>query len=172
MIICPSCNTSNVDNTLFCIECGTYLDNENGQMTDVVGINLEDIAPELAEAETDSPSVYGTGPLAINLEIGDGKRELQLPLNKPIHMGRLDPGASIFPEVDLTGDAGAEQGVSRRHARIMKREQRIYVEDLGSSNGTFINGQKLMPYFPEVLSDGDCLRLGKLEIKVLLSDSR
>jgi hypothetical protein len=172
MITCPSCHTSNVDNTLFCIECGAYLANEDGQLTDSVGINLADMTPELGETdENASQSIYGTGPLAINLEIGDSKRQLQLPLNKPIHMGRLDPGASIFPEVDLTNDAGVERGVSRRHARIMKREQRIYVEDLGSSNGTFINGQKLMPYFPEVLSDGDCLRLGKLEIKVLLSHS-
>ena len=42
------------------------------------------------------------------------------------------------------------------------------VEDLGSINGTFINGKRLAPYLPEVLSHGDQLQLGKLLIEVEL----
>lgn len=168
MIICPACNTSNVDNTLFCVECGAYLVDEESPPTDAVGISIPDWGADTPDIAPDPSSPPGTGPLAINLEIGEKKRAVQVPLNKPIHMGRLDPGGSIFPEIDLTPDGGLEMGVSRRHARILKRDQQIYVEDLGSSNGTFVNGQKLMPYFPEILSDGDDLRLGKLHIKVVL----
>jgi pSer/pThr/pTyr-binding forkhead associated (FHA) protein len=102
------------------------------------------------------------------LRIGDRAREVNIPLNKPVHMGRLDPASNIFPEVDLTNDGGVEKGVSRRHARILKRGAKIYIEDLGSSNGTFVNGQKLSPYFPEALTNGDSLRLGGLEIEVAL----
>jgi pSer/pThr/pTyr-binding forkhead associated (FHA) protein len=87
-------------------------------------------------------------------------------LNKAIHMGRLDPASDVFPEVDLTNDNGLEKGVSRRHARILKREGTVIVEDLGSINGTFINGKRLAPYLPEVLHHGDQLQLGKLLIEV------
>ena len=167
MIICPSCKTENVENTLFCTECGGYLSDDQSPMTDAVGMPVEEWMASPGEEDLDI-SPPGTGPLAISLEIGDVKRALQIPLTKPIHMGRIDPGGNIFPEVDLTNDGGAERGVSRRHARIMKREQQIYIEDLGSSNGTFVNGQKLMPYFPELLSDGDALMLGKLQIRISL----
>lgn len=167
MIVCPSCKTENVENTLFCSECGNYLSDDQSPMTDAVGMPVEEWMGNFEDDEVEA-STPGTGPLAISLEIGDVKRSLQIPLTKPIHMGRIDPGGNIFPEVDLTNDGGAERGVSRRHARIMKREQQIYIEDLGSSNGTFVNGQKLMPYFPELLSDGDSLMLGKLQIRISL----
>ncbi len=167
MIVCSACKLSNVDNTLFCTECGTYLADSDSQVTDPVGIKMTNWSVDATnQTNGGSQPTHGTEPLAVNLEIGEVKRPIRISLRKPIHMGRLDPGANIFPEIDLTYDGGAEKGVSRRHARIMKREQRIYIEDLGSSNGTFINGQKLMPYFPEVLADGDALQLGKLQIKI------
>jgi pSer/pThr/pTyr-binding forkhead associated (FHA) protein len=42
------------------------------------------------------------------------------------------------------------------------------VEDLGSTNGTLLNGERLSPYIPEILKDGDQLQLGKLLIEVCL----
>jgi pSer/pThr/pTyr-binding forkhead associated (FHA) protein len=123
----------------------------------------------VGEEEEDSeanPLIKGTGPLAIRLNIGEHAREVEATLNKAIHMGRLDPASDVFPEIDLTNDNGLEKGVSRRHARILKREGTVVVEDLGSINGTFINGKRLAPYLPEVLHHGDQLQLGKLLIEV------
>ena len=170
MIICPTCNAENVDNTLFCTECGDFLqgDSHDSPATSLEGVMLHDLVLD-SSTPSDPTKNLGTGPLAISLEIGEVKRSLQIPLTKPIHMGRIDPNGNIFPEVDLTYDGGAEKGVSRRHARILKKNQLIYIEDLGSSNGTFVNGEKLMPYFPEQISDGDAIRLGRLQIKVVLS---
>ena len=100
------------------------------------------------------------------MKIGESAREVEAPLSKAIHLGRLDPASDVFPEIDLTNDNGLEKGVSRRHARILKREGTVVVEDLGSINGTFINGKRLAPYLPEVLHDSDQLQLGKLLIEV------
>jgi pSer/pThr/pTyr-binding forkhead associated (FHA) protein len=111
----------------------------------------------------------GSGPLAIRLSIGESGREIEALLNKAIHLGRLDPASDVFPEIDLSDDSGLEKGVSRRHARILKREGTVVVEDLGSINGTFINGKRLAPYLPEALHDGDQLQLGKLLIEIELS---
>jgi pSer/pThr/pTyr-binding forkhead associated (FHA) protein len=112
--------------------------------------------------------VKGTGPLSIRLKVGENGRLIETSLSKAIHMGRLDPASDVFPEIDLTNDNGLEKGVSRRHARILKREGTVVVEDLGSINGTFVNGKRLAPYLPEVLHQGDQLQLGKLLIEVEL----
>ena len=168
MIKCPFCNTPHVENTLFCSECGTYLLDEDQRGTDPLGTSeIGWVGDDTEEGDGDS-SFKGTGPLTIRLNIGDHQREVEMPLNKAIHMGRLDPASDVFPEVDLSNDDGLEKGVSRRHARILKREGTVVVEDLGSINGTFINGKRLAPYLPEMLSDGDSLQLGRLLIEIKL----
>ena len=48
--------------------------------------------------------------------------------------------------------------VSRRHARILRQAEGLYLEDLGSSNGTFLNGERLSQ--PALLSPDDQIRLG------------
>jgi len=89
-------------------------------------------------------------------------------LAKPVRLGRIDPTLDIYPEVDLTMDQGLEHGVSREHACIFRRGSVIEVEDLASTNGTLLNGERLSPYLPVPLKDGDQLQLGKLMIQVSL----
>ena len=89
-------------------------------------------------------------------------------LLKPVRLGRSDPSQNIFPEVDLTDDLAMESGVSREHAAIFGRGSTIMVEDLGSTNGTLLNGERLDPYMPEILQHGDQLQLGQLLIGVRL----
>ncbi len=67
-------------------------------------------------------------------------------------MGRLDEGVAWFESPT----------VSRRHARIMVREGRATLEDLGSKNGTFLRGQRLAS--PSALADGDEIRLGRVRM--------
>ena len=166
MIKCPFCGTTHVANTLFCSECGTYLLEDDRRGTDPLGTDEIGWVGEGEDEPESSPVVKGTGPLAIRLRIGESGREVEASLSKAIHMGRLDPASDVFPEIDLTNDNGLERGVSRRHARILKREGTVVVEDLGSINGTFINGKRLAPYLPEMLHPGDQLQLGKLLIEV------
>jgi len=112
-----------------------------------------------------------TEPLTIRLRIGKAgrERELEVSLLKPIRLGRSDPSQNVFPEVDLTDDLALEYGVSREHARISRRGRTLVIEDLGSTNGTLLNGVRLDPYLPEPLKHGDQLQLGKLLIEVLIA---
>jgi pSer/pThr/pTyr-binding forkhead associated (FHA) protein len=76
-------------------------------------------------------------------------------------IGRWDADGGIFPDVDLDSD-DPEAKVSRRHARIILQNGQYLVEDLGSTNGTFINrGRRLAPGQPQPLREGDEIIVGK-----------
>ncbi len=77
-------------------------------------------------------------------------------------IGRFDPDSGQAPDVDLSDFGGAEKGVSRRHATIFRREGLLNLMDIGSDNGTYLNGQRLSANQPRVLRDGDDIRLGHL----------
>ncbi|HEV7643597.1 MAG TPA: FHA domain-containing protein [Pyrinomonadaceae bacterium] len=77
------------------------------------------------------------------------------------YIGRWDADNGIFPDVDLDAH-DPEAKVSRRHARITFKDGTYSVEDLGSTNGTFINrGRRLLPGNPNILKDGDEIIVGK-----------
>jgi pSer/pThr/pTyr-binding forkhead associated (FHA) protein len=167
MIQCPFCHTAHVYNTIFCNECGAYLLEDENSATDSLDTDeLGWVGDATSASRAASPSQPGAEPLAVRLKIGAGKREVEMPLGKAIHMGRMDPALAVLPEIDLTNDDIMDKSISRRHARIVKEGSQVVVEDLGSINGTFINGKRLVSYLPKPLSDGDTLQLGKLLIKV------
>jgi len=85
---------------------------------------------------------------------------LSLPAKGEIILGRRDPDRAIYPDVDLSDQGTVSNSVSRQHARLLVQENQIYVEDLNSTNSTYLNRQKLQPGQRYLLKDGDELRLG------------
>lgn len=76
-------------------------------------------------------------------------------------IGRWDADNGVFPDVDLDAYDN-EAKVSRRHARIRLQNGEYVIEDLGSTNGTYVNrGRRLLPGMAQVLKDGDELIVGK-----------
>ncbi|MEO0564900.1 MAG: FHA domain-containing protein, partial [Chloroflexota bacterium] len=59
-----------------------------------------------------------------------------------------------------------EKGVSRVHAVIEREEDTLTIMDMGSSNGTYLNGQRLAQNQPRVIRDGDEIRFGKLTTRI------
>jgi hypothetical protein len=168
VIQCPVCRTRHVANTVYCAECGAYLLGKENLETDPIElaqIRWQGKADDVQFQDVDLPD---TGPLTIRLLIGKDtrKRELEIALVRPIRLGRSDPTQNIFPEVDLTDDLAIEYGVSREHVRIYREGDVTLIEDLGSTNGTLLNGERLAPYMPEPLRHGDQLQLGTLLIEV------
>jgi hypothetical protein len=167
MIQCPNCKSKHPINTLFCDECGEYLGTDKKE-TDALMSDVSKIAllsdERLEEFEWEGPAVP---PAAVSLMVGQLEREFTVSLDKEVMLGRRDPGTNNYPEVDLTDFEGAEQGVSRRHARIICPEDQVLVEDLGSANGSYVNGKPLTPYMAYPLRNGDLLRLGKMKIKIV-----
>jgi hypothetical protein len=165
MIKCPVCQAEHPENTLFCDECGSYLQGGNQKETDPLA------AAEVTWREREETSEVPeeeevASPVSLKLSIPDSGRDVELPLTKEVNIGRLDPASASFPDIDLTSDGGLEKGVSRRHAKITRRGSEVFIEDLGSINGTFLNRKKLTPYLPQMLKSGDELQLGKLTLRV------
>ena len=80
-------------------------------------------------------------------------------------IGRWDADSGIFPDIDLDED-DPEAKISRRHARIIRHSGQYLIEDLGSTNGTFINrGRRLLPGKRHVLQHGDEVIVGKTFLK-------
>ena len=82
------------------------------------------------------------------------------------NIGRWDADNGVFPDVDLDAH-DPEAKVSRRHARILFTNGSYMIEDLGSTNGTFVNrGRRLIPGNPHKLKDGDEIIVGKTFLRL------
>ena len=126
---------------------------------------VEELTPR--RLEDSAPRRTGSGPPHAKLVIHRGRSVgKEFPLcEEESHIGRWDADGGIFPDVDLDSD-DPEAKVSRRHARITRRAGQYYIEDLGSTNGTFVNrGRRLLPGDRQNLRDGDEVIVGKTFLK-------
>ena len=164
MIKCPVCQTKYPENTLFCDECGSYLLGGDAAETDPLAVG--EITWMEREETVEVPEEEVVSPVSLKLSVLDSGRDMELSLTKEVNIGRMDPASASFPDVDLTSDGGPVKGVSRRHAKITRRGSEVFIEDLGSINGTFLNRKKLTPYLPQTLKSGDELQLGRLILQV------
>jgi pSer/pThr/pTyr-binding forkhead associated (FHA) protein len=95
---------------------------------------------------------------------------IALPVKGELVMGRTDLEVGFTPDVDLTfDDVKNTRSISRRHARISVRRGQHFIEDLGSTNGTRVNGRLLEPGEKVSLLPGDRIVLGLEELTYDLS---
>jgi len=81
--------------------------------------------------------------------------------NDDMLIGRPDPITNVIPDIAIEID----DAISRMHARVFRRKDETYIEDLGSTNGTKVNGIALSPHRPQLLSNCDLIHVGsKTEI--------
>lgn len=93
-----------------------------------------------------------------------GVEEFYLNRDAETLVGRIDPVTGIRPDVDLTNLDGP-RSVSRRHAKIVRSEGEFQViEEIGTMNGTFVNGKRIPTGAPTALHDGDRLRFGLVDL--------
>jgi len=181
---CSACGFANTPGEMFCQRCGVQLPpvtsapppppQRASRPVDGSASNEDSVASESASGIS-HPIL--SGPLQVE-KAANGKlllREngigIQLPVTlKEIIIGRSDPVVDIYPDIDLSDHDAERKGVSRRHARIMIDQSKSFIEDLNSTNFTFLNRQRLEPGRRYLLNSGDEIRLG-LFVMDYLSDS-
>lgn len=93
---------------------------------------------------------------------------VSLTMDRPMVLGRgMSPDQNVM--LDLTEFQGLLYGVSRQHCKLERRSNRLYVADLGSTNGTYVNEKRLVPFQDQVVGHGDRLVLGALNISIMFS---
>jgi hypothetical protein len=158
-----------MNGAIFCSECGASLisagprretTNSLNRAADGISAVVEDAPPTLVPAPAAVPVLAGICLVVIN-----SGRRINLEAGEELLVGRKDNQRGIYPDVDLGLDGGYDAGVSRRHAIISPRAKGYLLEDLGSANGTFINGHRLSPQSPSPIAHGDELKFGTLILR-------
>ena len=186
---CNSCGKEMEETSRFCDQCGarfaeeqpSFVSSPNAenlsspkfQVASVTSVGIppiverqEDIVPEVSESGSPDPNVHAT----LSIERGNAA-STEFPLTaEESNIGRWDADNGIFPDVDL--DAyDPDSKVSRKHARIIRRDGAYFIEDLGSTNGTFVNrGRRLLPGTPQVLTTGDEIIVGKTFLRFYVNN--
>jgi hypothetical protein len=130
------------------------------------------------EASIPEPPRYrrpGTGFLHqtdnVVLEMVDSRQKICVPTQGHITLGRADQTAGWQPTVDLTPYGAKEMGVSRMHADLYFENDQAFVLELGSSNGTRVNGKTVLMGAAQHLRDGDEIALGGMAMHIFFQDA-
>lgn len=95
----------------------------------------------------------------------DSKEDFHLSAGSETTIGRQDPVTGIHPDVDLT-EVDTQRSTSRRHAKIYRRGNKFFLtEEIGTTNGTFINGARIETGVPFEISPGDEVQFGLVKMK-------
>lgn len=160
MRICPYCAHSNREGEFFCEDCGEVL--LEGAAAKTATRHFDRITTELMLTK----NTWGTARFGhdanVLIRVRDVEQPIPLEITDEATLGRSDAATNTRPGLDLTPFGALDMGVSRLHAAIRRGEETLTLVDLGSANGTFLNGQRLVAEQPRVLRDGDEIRVGKL----------
>jgi hypothetical protein len=155
---CPECGFVNPAGANYCQKCGAFLGSEARDVADPAAESETTIAYQLDEAgdlhpvDLDRVAAEG-GTLVIRSGGGRAGETFELKGDQT-RVGR-SPDADVFLD-DVT--------VSRNHALLVRRRDGVYIDDLGSLNGTYINRRRIESH---KLAHGDELQIGKYKLTFL-----
>lgn len=170
MPFCTACGRQNPDDARFCSQCGTRLVTPAdvpapasaeplGESTATIQIGLGDAKVETSDRQlnpVDAAAVDAlpTGHALLVVQRGPGSGSRFLLDSDVVYAGR-HPESEIFLD-DVT--------VSRNHALLVRRGEEVYIDDLGSLNGTYVNRQRIES---QKLEDGDEIQVGKYKLSFI-----
>lgn len=168
MLRCTNCQSTNPPGSIFCSSCGAQLisadlTTQNIQ-TGQVRASFSNVDTSLKE----TPPTFLAADSWGSLHLMDNGQILPLSTRNEYTLGRISEGQPVMPDIDLTPYNAYANGVSRIHAMIRRDGKRIIVMDLGSANGSYVNGKRLTPNMERLLSHGDVVMLGKLKFQILI----
>ncbi len=170
MIICSNCKHSNLDGAMFCAECGAQLLGKDELTTqNITTKQFGELDKEIPTQDVyqafEGSDAWGS------LHLLDTGQVLPLSTRNEFTMGRISEGQPIMPDIDLSPYQAYAAGVSRLHGVIKRDGARIIFMDLGSANGSYINGKRLASNIEQVLNHGDIVALGKLKMQILIKNA-
>jgi hypothetical protein len=175
-VFCPACKMRNEVGAIVCTYCNTPLPSTEDRQKTRILRNIREVTgtlPNSFDEFLDAPTlnrerfmdfeIPSKGILLINLEDGQPVAMLE---EKTFILGRASADIKTKePLVDLTS-LGVDYGVSRVHALFLKTKDGYQITDLDSSNGTWIENERLVPQRPYEVESGSRIRMGRLNMLV------
>ncbi len=125
---------------------------------------LEDNFGRVAAIEPPSQAVEDLPKAPQRVVHLDTGMEFHLSLSSETTIGRADAVTGICPDIDLT-EVDTERSTSRRHAKIMRRGTKFFlIEEIGTTNGTFVNGRRVETGVPSEMCPGDEVQFGLVKM--------
>jgi hypothetical protein len=150
---CPECGFVNAEGANYCQKCGAYLARPEG--ADEPSTLTYKIAETGDFQPIDLDQMVEEEGAALVIRSGGGRSGESFPVDQDrMSIGRT-PDAPIFLD-DVT--------VSRNHALLVRRRDGLYIDDLGSLNGTYVNRHRIESH---LLEDGDEIQIGKFKLGYL-----
>ena len=147
---CPECGFQNSEAANYCAKCGALLVRDEGGSDTTMSFTPEEGEEDAAirdEIKTEGP--------ALVVRSGGGRAGEHFLLEKEETTVGRSPDCDVFLD-DVT--------VSRRHALVVRRDGKFFIEDKGSLNGTFLNRRRIES---GPLEDDDELQIGKYKLTFL-----
>jgi len=161
-IKCPACGHEEPEGTQYCGECGQDMLGAPATPSPQPAVQTPVQTPGAPAAPVQvqpqaAAQVAAKAKLLLK-RFGASTGE-EIPIMGDVLIGRSDPDTGAFVDIDLSSLPEASF-VSRKHAKIYQKEGQWYIEDMGSTNGTYVNrGPRLTA--PQPLKDGDEILIGK-----------
>jgi len=171
-MICPNCKHNNMAGAMFCAECGAQLLGKDALTTQ--SITTEQFPSVSSQGTQNTQDVYQSFNVQDawgSIHLLDTGQVLPLTSRNEFTLGRISEGQPIMPDIDLSPYQAYAGGVSRLHAIIKRDDNRILFMDLGSANGSYINGKRLQPNAEQYINHGDIIALGKLKMQILIKNT-
>ena len=149
---CVECGFVNPEGANYCQKCGAFLGDVARQSDDTTIAYQVDDTGDLKPVDLDRVTAEGA---TLVIRSGGGRAGETFGLaDERTAVGR-SPDSAVFLD-DVT--------VSRNHALLVRRRDGIYIDDLGSLNGTYVNRTRIESH---KLTDGDELQIGKYKLSYL-----
>ena len=161
-ISCPNCESENAAHEVICFSCGNLLYPAHY-------MNSTSSLPPKTDDLIDQAHFDGDGILILLHEETEIEFKVQPQLVQyDVKVGRSSEGEPYHPDVNLGKLDGGSLGVSRFHATIHydRKTKTLQLFDMDSTNGTFVNSQRLHANERRVLRHNDKIRFGRLELWV------
>ena len=153
---CTHCGHENPAGAKFCSNCGRPLASLGDTTT---GALRFDDAVEAADTEDAGVDISELEPgTALMVGVRGPNRGARFLLDRDVVTAGRHPDSDIFLD-DIT--------VSRRHAEFRREANRYWVHDVGSLNGTYVNGERAED---QLVNTGDEVQIGKFKLVVFLAE--
>jgi FHA domain len=163
MITCATCRNRELEGELYCSECGARL--PLGQPVTLSTAAFAETSRIREAARVPSPDNARLRAGQIGLVI-DGAPQNVILEGRPEYILGREGNEQVMPDLNLNPYGAREKGVSRVHAALRRDRTQVLLIDLGSTNGTRLNGKPLAAHQPIRVENGDEIRLGKLILTI------